>query len=92
MVMDYIDLAVSCVAVGVVLTFVVLGVCQRLGININENFWVVAIPAVLSLILNVSLLELYRKYRRRKQWEERYLSRDKPQAPRGRAGGKEGKE
>ncbi len=51
---------------GVVLTFVVLGVCQRLGINIDKNLWVVAIPAVLSLILNISLLELYRKYKKKK--------------------------
>jgi hypothetical protein len=66
MVREYIFLASGCVSVGVVLTFVVLGVCQRFGINIEKNLWVVAIPAVLSLILNVSLLELYRKYRKRK--------------------------
>ena len=62
---EYIILAVGCVAVGVVLTFVVLGVCLRLGIDIEENFWVLAIPAVLSIILNIALLELYRKYRKR---------------------------
>ena len=67
MVMDYIFLAGGCVVVGVVLTFVVLGVCQRFGISIDKNLWVVAIPSVLSLILNVSLLELYRKFRKKKQ-------------------------
>ena len=67
MVMEYIFLAGSCVVVGVVMTFVVIGACQRLGINIDENIWVVAIPAVFSLILNVSLLELYRKFRKKKQ-------------------------
>ncbi len=66
MVREYIFLAVGCVAVGMVLVFVVLGVCQRLGINIDKNMWVVAIPAVLSLILNIALLELYRKYRKKK--------------------------
>jgi hypothetical protein len=66
MVREYIFLAVGCVAVGMVLVFVVLGVCQRLGINIDKNMWVVAIPAVLSLILNITLLELYRKYRKKK--------------------------
>jgi hypothetical protein len=66
MVREYIFLAASCVAVGMVITFVVLGVCQRLGINIDENLWVVAIPAVLTLILNVTLLELYHKFRRKK--------------------------
>ena len=63
---EYIFLAAGCVAVGVVLTFVVLGMSVRLGVNIEENFWVLAIPAVLSLTLNVVLLELYHKYRKRK--------------------------
>ena len=66
MVREYIFLAAGCVSVGVVVTFVVLGICQRLGINIDENIWVVAIPAVLSLILNVTLLEIYRKHRKKK--------------------------
>ncbi len=66
MVGEYIFLASGCVVVGVVLTFVVLGVSVRFGISIEENLWVLAIPAVFSLILNVSLLELYRKYRKRK--------------------------
>ena len=67
MVLDYIFLAGGCVVVGVVLTFVVLGVSQGLGINIDTNIWVLAIPSLLSLILNVSLLEFYRKYRKEKQ-------------------------
>ncbi len=66
MVGAYIFLALGCVAVGVVLTFVVLGVSVRLGISIEENLWVLAIPAVLSVSLNIVLLELYRKYRKRK--------------------------
>ncbi len=67
MVMEYIYLAAGCVSVGVVMTFIVLGVCQRFGISINKNLWVVAIPAVFSLILNVSLLELYRKHKKKKK-------------------------
>jgi len=66
MVRDYIFLAVGCVAVGVVLTFVVLGTSQRLGIDLNEHFWIVAIPAVLAVSLNIILLELYRKYWKKK--------------------------
>lgn len=67
MLTEYIFLAAGCVVVGVVMTFVVLGVCQRHAINIDENVWVLAIPAVFSLILNVSLLELWRKYQGRRQ-------------------------
>ncbi|MFC1943260.1 hypothetical protein ACFLWO_01610 [Chloroflexota bacterium] len=66
MVREYIFLATGCVSVGVVVTFVVLGVCARRGISIEENLWVLAIPAVFSLILNISLLELYRKYKKGK--------------------------
>jgi len=66
MVKEYIFLAVGCVAVGIVLVFVMLGISQRLGVNIDKNMWVLAIPAVLSLLLNIALLELYHKYRRRK--------------------------
>ena len=66
MVRKYIILATGCASVGVVITFVVLGVCQRLGINIDENLWVLAIPVVLSLMLNIALIELYRKYKKRK--------------------------
>ena len=64
--MEYIFLAVGCAAVGVVVTFVVLGVCQRLSINIDKNVWVLAIPAVSSLVLNIALLELYRKHKKKK--------------------------
>jgi len=64
--MEYIFLAAGCAAVGVVVTFVVLGVCQRLGIDIDKNIWVLAIPAVSSLVLNIGLLELYQKHKRKK--------------------------
>ena len=67
MIREYIFLAVGCVAVGVVIAFIILVVSQRLGINImGENMWVLAIPALVALILNIILLELYRKFRRRK--------------------------
>jgi len=67
MIKEYIFLAVGCIAAGVAITFVVLIVCQRLGINIiDEHLWVLAIPAVMSLILNITLLELYHKFRKRK--------------------------
>ena len=67
MVREYIFLAAGCAAVGVVITFIVLGVSRRLGIDvIGESLWVLAIPAVLSVTLNILLLELYRKFRKKK--------------------------
>jgi hypothetical protein len=64
MVREYIFLACGCVSLGIVITFIVLGACQRLGVKIDEHWWVVAIPVVLSLILNVIFLEVYRKFRK----------------------------
>ena len=72
MVREYIFLASGCVSVGLVTTFMVLAVSQRLGIDImGEHLWVLAIPAVLALFLNVALLELYRKYRKGKGKEKK---------------------
>jgi hypothetical protein len=65
MVRQYIILAVGCVVAGIVITFVMLAVCQRLDVNIEQNLWVVAIPAVLSVLLNVGVLEIYHAYRRK---------------------------
>ena len=49
------------------MSIVVIGICVRRGINImDENVWILAIPAVISLLLNIALLELYRKFRKRK--------------------------
>jgi len=62
---DYIFLATGCVSLGIIITFIVLWACQRLGINIDENWWVVAIPVVLSLIINITLVEIYHKFRKR---------------------------
>ncbi len=64
MVRDYIFLAAGCVSLGIIITFIVLWGCQRLGINIDEHWWVVAIPVVLSLIINITLVEIYHKFRK----------------------------
>ena len=66
MVRDYIILAIGSIVVGVVITFILLGIVARAGIDLNRNIWLLAIPAVLALLLNVILLEIYRKFRSRK--------------------------
>lgn len=63
---EYIFLATGCVSLGVVITFAVLTACERLNYPIDEHWWVVAVPVVLSLVLNVTFIELYRKFRPRK--------------------------
>ncbi|MBI4284597.1 MAG: hypothetical protein HY670_01685 [Chloroflexi bacterium] len=65
LVLVYIYLAIGCAAVGVAITFVVLFVCQYLGIDITKHLWVLAIPAVLAVSLNVISIELYLRHRRK---------------------------
>lgn len=65
LVLTYIYLATSCFAVGVGLVFITLMVCNALGVNVLENIWVLAIPVVLTLIINVALIELYNQLRKR---------------------------
>jgi hypothetical protein len=63
---EYIFLAGGCVSLGIIITFIVLGVCARLGIQIERHWWIVAIPVFLSLVINVILIEVYRKFRGKK--------------------------
>jgi hypothetical protein len=64
MVREYIILAAGCVSLGIVITFIVLGLCRYLGIDINEHWWIVSIPVVLSLLLNILFIEIHRKFRK----------------------------
>jgi hypothetical protein len=64
---EYIFLACGCVSLGIIITFVVLEVCQVTGFSIEHHWWVVAIPVVLSLLLNVIFVEVYRKLHAKKR-------------------------
>jgi len=63
--LEYIYLAVGSGISGIIITFVVILVSQYFGIDMLKHLWVVAIPVVLSLFLNVSFIELYRKYKKK---------------------------
>ena len=67
MIRDYIILAVGCAVVGLVIAFFVITASLRLGMNVfGKDIWVLGIPAVLAIVINIGLLELYRKLRRNK--------------------------
>jgi hypothetical protein len=66
LVREYIFLAGGCVSLGIIITFIVLGTCARLGISIDRHWWIVAIPVMLSVTLNVIFIETYRKLRKKK--------------------------
>jgi hypothetical protein len=68
MVRYYIFLACSCAAVGIVITFIVLLVARRLNIDFTgEDIWVLAIPVFLSVALNIILIEIFQKFRKKKK-------------------------
>jgi len=67
MVRYYIFLACSCAAVGIVITFIVLLIARRLNIDFTgEDIWVLAIPVLLSVALNIILIEIFHKFRKKK--------------------------
>lgn len=61
----YIYLAVGCLVLGVIFTFILVYICTYFGIDIIENLWLLAIPAVLSITLNILFIELYTKYKKK---------------------------
>ncbi len=65
LVFTYIYLAAGCVVVGALMTYVLLLCSQYFGIDLTANVWLLAMPLLLALILNVLLIELYKKLGRR---------------------------
>jgi hypothetical protein len=65
LVITYIFLAAASGIFGVILVFIVLLVCQHFVIDISRNWWILAIPVTLAVTLNVILIELYRKFKKR---------------------------
>ena len=61
----YIYMAIGCGFIGVAVTFVVIFACQYLGIDISKNLWVIAIPIATAVILNIALIELYSRFRKK---------------------------
>jgi len=60
----YIYLAVGCGMLGIVITFIVLFACLYLGIDLAKNMWIITIPIVLSIILNIMMIEFFTRRRR----------------------------
>jgi hypothetical protein len=62
---EYVYLAVGTGIVGAIATLILVLVCGHLGVNVIDNVWLLGIPLALSLFLNVSAIELYRRLRGR---------------------------
>jgi hypothetical protein len=61
--LELIFMGASCVVFGGIFTFGLVLVCGYFSIDIFKNIWLLGIPAVLSVGLNILLLEIYRKYK-----------------------------
>jgi len=64
-ILELIYFAVGCAALGIVITFVMIYACQYFSIDIYKNLWLLLIPLLLSIALNIIFIELYRKYRKK---------------------------
>jgi hypothetical protein len=61
LVLLYIYLAASVMALGTGITFAILYFCAYKGIEITQHLWLLAIPPAASLFINVILIEIYHK-------------------------------
>jgi hypothetical protein len=61
LVIMYILLAGGCIILGTGLTFGLLAFCVYYLIDITLNWWLFTIPSAATLIINVFLIELYKK-------------------------------
>ncbi len=64
LILMFIYLATSSAILGTGLVFATLFACAYLAIDISRNYWLLAIPVVLTLILNVILIEAVQRIRR----------------------------
>jgi hypothetical protein len=62
-VFTYIYLACGCVVLGTVFTYLLLAITTSRGVDLFNNLWLLGIPSVLSVSVNVLLVELYNRFR-----------------------------
>ncbi|MDO8473117.1 MAG: hypothetical protein Q7T05_04790 [Dehalococcoidia bacterium] len=65
--MSYAYLAIACGALGAIITLITVLVCGVLNVDITTHLWILAIPITLTLIINISLVELYDRVKRKNQ-------------------------
>jgi hypothetical protein len=63
--LEFIFMAAVSALLGMIITFIVIWVCMALVIDMGENLWVIVIPVILAITLNIFFIELYRKYKKK---------------------------
>jgi hypothetical protein len=66
-ILEIIYFAVGCAALGVLFAFILVIACQYFGIDIYKHLWLLLLPLVLSITLNILTIELYGRYKRKKR-------------------------
>jgi len=66
-ILELVYFAVGCAALGIIFAFILVFVLQYLEIDVYKHMFLLLIPLVLSISLNIAIIELYGKYKRRKR-------------------------
>lgn len=61
----YVALATCCAALGILITFILLISCQYFGIDITKNLWLITLPIIAAIALNIGFIEMYDRYKRK---------------------------
>jgi general stress protein CsbA len=62
---DILFLAIASLLVGVILAVIVVFASMFFGIDLFANLWLLAIPVILAVILNIVFIELYRRHKKK---------------------------
>ncbi|MDD5398162.1 MAG: hypothetical protein PHU70_03675 [Dehalococcoidia bacterium] len=63
--MIYASLAIGCAGLGILLTLVLLMVCQYFDIDLAQNLWLISLPVVIAVALNIWFIELYDRFKKK---------------------------
>ena len=58
-------LAVGCIFLGILMTYVTIFICAYYGIDVSKNLWIMAIPLVVAVALNIFFIELHDRLRKK---------------------------
>ncbi len=61
----YIYLAFGSGALGAVITFVLVVMCRKYNVDLYQHLWLLAIPLASAVIINILLIEIYDRLKRR---------------------------
>jgi hypothetical protein len=55
----FIYFAIGCGMLGILMSFVLFYVCIYFNIDIFQNLWLITLPVILAVFLNILFIELY---------------------------------